>query len=193
MSSNQTPHFSFDEYSTLRTGGSLKDGWSYIVPEDEFVLDAEVTVAFSDEDLEGHVREQTEALKALYLSSKDSTKFNEIDGSLSVEKSDSEEDEQKKESKKNTKHFIVKRGLQVVGVATYHENTGRLVDVAVRPSAGKEVGETLFNAVREHSRRMGRSGSLLVMPRCDESKQLFENIGFEEVTDREDDDVVLSF
>lgn len=194
MSSNQTPHFSVDEHSTLRSGGSLKDGWSYIMPDDEFVLDAEVTVAFSDEELEGHVREQTEALKSLYLSSKDSTKLENVDSSLSVEKSDSEgEQAQPTMAKKDTKHFIVKRGLQVVGVATYCESSGRLRDVAVRPSAGKQVSETLFNAVREHSKRMGRSGSLLVMPRSDESKKLFENIGFEEITDRDDDDVVLSF
>ena len=190
MSSNQTPHFAVDEYGELRSGGGLKDGWSYIMPEDEFVLDAEVSVAFSDEEMEGHIREQAEALKALYLSSKDSGKLHHVDSALSVEK---EESDDKQQQKDDSLHFVVKRGLQVVGVATYSETTGRLRDVAVRPSAGKEVSETLFNAVRNHSKRMGRSGSLLVLPRSDESKKLFEAIGFEEVTDKEDDDMVLNF
>jgi hypothetical protein len=174
MGHNQTPHFTPDQYETMRTGGSLKDGWSYLMPNDEFILDVEVSVAFSDE-LEGHVREQTEALKALYLSSKETEKLS-ADSSLSVEeKVDSNPGRQKQ--------FIVKHGLQVVGVATYCEETGNLTDVAVRPSAGKKASETLFNAVKEHSRKIGRSASLLIMPRSIESMKLFESLGFLEVND----------
>ena len=192
MSHNQTPHLTAAEYSTLRTGGSLKDGWSYLVPSDEVLLNAEVSVAFSDEDLEEHIREQAAALKALYLSSERSDLLpRPSDQSLSVEDDSNTADAaaaaarkhatQKDNVDETVKHFIVKRGLQVVGVATYSEHTGQLTDVAVRPSAGKEVSEALFAAVKEHSKRLGRSGSLLVKPRCDESKRLFQELGFEEV------------
>jgi hypothetical protein len=178
MGHNQTPHFTPNQYETMRTGGSLKDGWSYLMPNDEFILDMEVSVAFSDE-LEGHVREQTEALKALYLSSQETEKLS-ADSSLLVEEEGNGVacDDSKRGRQKQ---FIVKFGLQVVGVATYCEDTGKLTDVAVRPSAGKEVSETLFNAVKEHSRKMGRSGSLLVMPRSTESMELFESMGFLEI------------
>jgi N-acetylglutamate synthase-like GNAT family acetyltransferase len=174
MGHNQTPHFTPDQYETMRTGGSLKDGWSYLMPNDEFILDVEVSVAFSDE-LEGHVREQAEALKSLYLSSKETEKLSADSSLLVEEKVDSKPGRQKQ--------FIVKHGLQVVGVATYCEETGNLTDVAVRPSAGKEVSETLFNAVKEHSRKLGRSGSLLVMPRSTESMELFESMGFSETVE----------
>jgi N-acetylglutamate synthase-like GNAT family acetyltransferase len=126
-----------------------------------------------------YVREQTEALKALYWSSKESVKLHPAD-SLLVEEDHDETQQQEQDNARDTKHFIVKRGLQVIGVATYLERTGRLMDVAVRPSVGK-VSETLFTAAREHTTRMGRSGSLLVMPRTDESKKLFEGMGFQEV------------
>jgi broad specificity phosphatase PhoE len=191
MSHNQTPHLTVQDYVTLRSGGSLKDGWSYLVPNDEIVLNAEVSVAFSDEDMEEHVREQTQALKALYLSSESDVLLNGgSTSSLSVEK-DVDQAGQQQEKPENMKHFIVKRGLQVVGVATYSERTGRLTDVAVRPSAGKQVSEALFNAVREHSKGMGRSGSLLVMPRSEEGKVLFQEMGFREVADSDEEHLEL--
>jgi hypothetical protein len=181
MNHNQTPHFTPEQYETMRTGGSLKDGWSYLMPNDEFILDVEVSVAFSDE-LEGHVREQTEALKSLYLSSQETEKLS-ADSSLLVEE---EGDGNGKDSKRGgrQKQFIVKHGLQVVGVATYCEDTGNVTDVAVRPSAGKEASETLFNAVKEHSRKLGRSGSLLIAPRSTESMELFESMGFSETDEK---------
>lgn len=189
MSSNQTPHFHPDEYSSLRSGGSLKDGWSYIVPNDEFILDAEVAVAFSDE-LEEHVREQTEALRALYLKSQSSLQFSRGSSNLSVEEVD-----QNPESNVNGHansgsevSFVVKRGLQVVGCATYNEQTGTMSDVVVRPSArGSPVGKTLVKAVREHARKLGRSGSVLFQPTTEENKRLFETLGFNELEEDDDD------
>ena len=181
MSQNQTPHLTVQDYATLRSGGSLKDGWAYLVPRDDIVLNAEVSVAFSDEEMEEHVREQTQALKALYLSSEQSL---QTDSNLSVEEEGQERGKaDRQEDQKDTKHFIVKRGLQVVGVATYSERTGLLTDVAVRPSAGKQVSETLFKAVKAHSKRLGRSGSLLVIPRSEQSKRQFQDLGFRELTD----------
>ena len=171
MGINQTPHIQAS-YSSLRSGGGLKDGWSYLVPADRFVLNAEVSVAFSDEELEDHVREQASALKALYLSSEKST--TRSSGELEVEE---EGDMDKKDVQ-----FVVKRGLQVVGVATYSEDTGHLTNVAIRPSAAADkIGETLMDAVRKYAKRKGRSNSLLVFPRSAESRELFEDMGFSEV------------
>jgi N-acetylglutamate synthase-like GNAT family acetyltransferase len=177
MGHNQTPHIGTHQ-EHLRCGGSLKDGWSYLMPNDEFILDQEVSVAFADE-LESHVIEQTEALKALYLSSRETDNLH-ADSDLSIEE---------EVDKNHIKHFIVKRGLQVVGVATYSDRTGRLTDVAVRPSAGQhQVSETLFKAVKEYTRnKLGRSGSLIVLPRSQESRALFEKLGFHELDDEQED------
>lgn len=190
MGTNQTPHFAPEEHSEYRSGGSLKDGWSYLMPTDEFVLGAEVSVAFSDE-LEDHILEQTTALKALYLHSNSS---DDGDDGVKVKASSTtklqvEQEEQVSANNNNNKGkggkvFVVKRGLQVVGVATYSEDTGFLTDVAVRPSVnGAEIGATLMNAVKSHARTLGRSGSLIVQPRSRDSKALFESMGFSEVVE----------
>jgi len=186
MGQNQTPHLSPEEYGELRCGGSLKDGWSYLMPNDKFVLNAEVSIAFSDEEMEDHVREQTNALRALYLSSVESDRVlrRTDDCSLSVDRIEDDQPDINVDDKDpgETKHFIVKRGFQVVGVATYSDQTGQLTDVAIRPSAGREASEKLFSAVIDYARRkFGRSRSLLVYPRSSQSKALFESMGFKEV------------
>lgn len=185
MGMNHTPHIPPGRYSELRTGGSLKDGWSYIVPADKFVLESEVSISFSDEKLESHVREQTDALRALYLSSTShSAKIEKFD-SLEVEE---EEHDSDTSNKGTTINFIVKRGLQVVGVATYSETTGKLTDLAILPKevAGTHVGETLMDAVKKHARKIGRSESLIVHPRSSNARALFEGMGFTEI-DSDDD------
>jgi N-acetylglutamate synthase-like GNAT family acetyltransferase len=177
MSQNATPHL-IGADPQLRTGGSLKDGWSFLMPHVPGHLEDEVSVAFSDEEWDDHVREQAVALKSLYLSSS-TDQLSEVDNEnqLSVEQEETAKDKQER-----VKHFVVKRGHQVVGVATYSEDTGRLFDVAVRPSAGPLAANSLFAAVKQHQRKLGRSGSLLVQPRTAESKQLFEAVGFEELS-----------
>jgi len=175
MGQNHTPHFLPEDYAELRSGGSLKDGWSFLMPNDEFILYKEVEVAFEDE-LDDHVREQTEALKALYLSSKESDKLH-ADKDLSVEAPEDIGDEAE-----NLKHFVVKHGNQVVGVATYSEQTGKLSDVAIRPSVGKEVSETLFDAVNKYARKLGRSGSIMIQnTRVGTKMSMLASLGFEEV------------
>jgi ribosomal protein S18 acetylase RimI-like enzyme len=97
-------------------------------------------------------------------------------------------------------HFIVKRGHEVVGMATYSEDTGQLTDDAIRPSAaataatagggadeGLHCAKTLLRAVKEHAQKMGRSGSLIVRPRSEESLALFARMGFTELEGTEDD------
>jgi len=172
MATNQTPHIPTSaEYSLLRSGGRLKDGWSYLIPSDRFILNAEVAVAFSDKAVEDHVREQLSALKALYLSSKQSIVL-QTSGELAVER------EGVVAGRKA--QFIVKRGLQeVVGIATYSEDTGHLTDVAIRPSAGTDrIGETLISAVRAHAKKLGRSNNLIVFRRSEENRDLFQDLGF---------------
>lgn len=148
------------------------------MPPDTFVLDAEVSIGFQDE-LEQHVREQTEALKSLYLGGTGSSEkeSSAVTNELSVEEVDG------KEGGNPAVCIVVKRGLQVAGCAWYDESTGRISDLVVRPSAREsQVGEALINAVRAHARKLKRSGSILVQPRnMDNREFLVGELGFEEV------------
>lgn len=184
MSTNSTPHFKPEEYSQLRTGGSLKDGWSFIVPPDAFVLDAEVSVGFADE-LEDYVREQTEALKSLYLSTNGKREEEKCkhDATAAATSELSIEEVDGKEGEHAAVCIVVKRGLQVAGCAWYDEATGRISDLVVRPSArDSQVGEALVKAVRAHARKLKRSGSILVQPKNLANKEfLVGELGFEEV------------
>jgi hypothetical protein len=114
---------------------------------------------------------------------------------------DSDSQQNEKSSSSHKVHFIVQRGLQVVGVATYCEQSGIVSDVAVRPSGGRKATETLLRAVKDHAqRKLGRSGSLLIQPRVNNdagsssdvvgaggaanvimNQQLLEKLGFDEV------------
>ena len=174
LGQNQHPHIR--EISHL-SGGQLKDGWSYLMPGDQILLDQEVAISFADE-LDPHTKEQSEALRALYLSS-ETTEGLQADPDLSLE----EENHSKSGSSVSEvlKHIVVRRGLQVVGVATYNTETGVISDVAVRPSAGESASATLLKAVKDHSRKLGRSGSLTIVPRSKEHSELFQSMGFKEM------------
>lgn len=175
MSQNHVPHLSDPDGSCYITGGSLKDGWSYLMPHDG-CLDSEVSVAFSDEVLP-HVQEQAEALRSLYLSKKEL-------------QSTSSEDETKGDEKKsgNELTIVVKRGLQVVGCASLNEKSGSLSDVVVRPSARRsQVGQSLIDAVKEHARR-ANIGTIVTQPHTSEGKEFFEKMGFSSVDDGKSDD-----
>ncbi|KAG7357195.1 acetyltransferase GNAT domain containing protein [Nitzschia inconspicua] len=186
MSSNSTPHIPPNRYGDLRSGGTLRDGWSFLVPP---VLEPKVEIIFSDDHFQDHVREQATALKALYLSTGGSS-------CVSVNSSRQFSIETETEPNKET-HFIAKRGLQVVGVATYSEETCQLRDVAIRPIAVNpafsyesgnpdiSIAETLIQAVKKHARKVGRSNSLIVHARSKENKAFFEKLGFTELEDDE--------
>jgi len=159
MSSNQTPHLP----RSLLTGGGLKDGWSYLMPDDKFVLEQEVAVAFSDE-VDGHVQEQADALRTLYLDKRKAL-AEPAEGEVTL---------------------VVKRGLQVVGCASFHERTGRLSDVVVRPSVrGSQVGRALVDSAVAHAKKVGTE-ELVAEPDTDEAKAFFSKLGFEEGGERED-------
>mmetsp|Transcript_26349 Transcript_26349/g.53708 ORF Transcript_26349/g.53708 Transcript_26349/m.53708 type:complete len:516 (-) Transcript_26349:125-1672(-) len=177
MSSNQTPHLSGPDDGHLITGGSLKDGWSYLMPNDKFLLDAEVTIAFSDE-VQPHVQEQTGALRSLYLSKGvGSNSFiadmNHLDVTDAADRDAS-----------NELTVVVNRGLQVVGCASLDEKTGRLSDVVVRPSARRsQAAESLIEAVKSHARQSQKVEKIVVQPKTDEGRAFFKKMGFEFVND----------
>ena len=153
MASNRTPHLP----RSMLTGGGLKDGWSYLMPDDKFVLEQETAVAFSDE-VDGHFQEQAEAFRTLYLDKKSKRKI-PAEGEVTL---------------------VVKRGLQVVGCASFHEPTGRLSDVVVRPSVrGSQVGRALVDSAVAHARKVGAE-ELVTEPDTDTAKAFFAKLGFEE-------------
>jgi ribosomal protein S18 acetylase RimI-like enzyme len=134
-------------------------------------LDQEVGIAYADEQVDDYVKEQTKALRGLYLKDSEYTDAIVATG-LSVEELDDK-----------FVTFFVKFGLQVVGCAKYEEASGKIMDVVIRPSArDAKVGEALISAVRSYVRKKGRSGLLYVKPTSGESKQFFEALGIEETT-----------
>mmetsp|Transcript_6923 Transcript_6923/g.12525 ORF Transcript_6923/g.12525 Transcript_6923/m.12525 type:complete len:322 (+) Transcript_6923:718-1683(+) len=165
MSQNNVPHLSGPDGGGYITGGSLKDGWSYLMPTDG-CLDSEVSVAFSDE-VQPHVQEQTEALRSLYLSKKESTSASSDNGT------ENEEDIGGTELT-----VMVKRGLQVVGCASLNEKTGRVRDVVVRPSARRsQVGKTLIEAVKNHAKQSNIE-KIVAQTKTPDEKEFFEKMGF---------------
>lgn len=160
MCQNGVPHLSDPDGSCYITGGGLKDGWSYLMPTDGW-LDSEVDIAYSDEVLP-HVEEQTEALRNLYLSKKESTASSDTNDGTEVT-------------------VVVKRGLQVVGCASLNEKTGRLSDVVVRPSARRsQVGQSLIEAVKNHARQ-AKIDKIVAQPDSSGGKDFFERMGFSAV------------
>ena len=175
MSQNHVPHLSDPDGNCYITGGSLKDGWSYLVPYDG-CLDSEVSIAFQDE-VQPHITEQTEALRSLYLSKKESR-------STSSDKGSKVEDE----SAGPELTVVVKRGLQVVGCASLNEKTGRVSDVVVRPSARRsQVGQSLIDAVKKHAKQ-SNIDVIVTQPNTPDGKEFFEKMGFSVVDDGAKDD-----
>ena len=126
------------------------------MPDDKFVLEQEVAVAFSDEVVDSHVREQADALRRLYLEKANAT------------------------AKEGEITLVVKRGLQVVGCASFHEESGRISDVVVRPSArGSQVGRALVNSAVAHAKKVGAE-ELVAEAQTDEAKAFFSSLGFQE-------------
>ncbi len=117
LQQNVVPHI---PDAKLWSGGTLKDGWSYLIPD---VAETTVAVILNEEEMEPYIREQTQALEALY----------------SVEKAAADIPIQ----------FIVRRGHQVVGVATFCQNAKTIAKIAVPP--GRETVQKLLQiAIQEH-------------------------------------------
>lgn len=137
----------------------------------EIQLDAEVDVAYADE-IEPHVKEQTEAMRSLYLQR----------GASNIPLDDSIKSNANRDSS-NEVTIVVKRGLQVVGCASLDETTGIVHDVVIRPSARRsQVGESLIQAVMKHAKLSKDIDTLIVQP-SEDGKELFEKMGFTAVDD----------
>jgi len=174
MHTNDTPHLSHD--INLKTGGGLKDGWSYLMPTDEIMLYEEVTSAFADEH-EKHVMEQVGALKNLYLSHHRTGSLLLRKTSEIPEEEDAGEGNEGATISKCEMTFVVKRGLQVVGCVSFDEAKGVLSDLAIRPSAKEgNVESELILAVRKHAIKSGLE-EIVVMVN-DENQQFFVGQGF---------------
>ena len=174
MHSNETPHIHPVDDRHLKTGGSLKDGWSYLMPQDNILLYQEVTSAFADE-LDPHVKEQTNALKNLYL------KKNSGGGSFLLRKDSdviTSSNDGEKLNDNNTLTFFIQRGLQVVGCVSYDNEKAMISDLVVRPSAAKDdtLQKELIGTVIEHAKKEGKEE---VFIHCDDSKHIpyYEELG----------------
>jgi len=173
MTTNVTPHIPPERYQELRSGGTLRDGWAFTVPSLPDVTVETELVNDNDSDIDNigidkahdHVQEQTVALKALYMSSSSSSE--EI-----IQTGDNENIENGKSLR-----FVVKRGFQVLAVATYSERNSLLTDVAIRPTAC--VTDTLLEAVKQHALSYNKSKRFLaVRPRKVDDKKIFQRMGF---------------
>ncbi|CAB9526751.1 expressed unknown protein [Seminavis robusta] len=180
MGSNQTPHFPVDENASLRTGGSIKDGWGYVVPNDDFMLHTEVSILDDDDDKESkvwddHIRAQVDALQSLYLATAKLLRDHDTTTTTTTK-------EGGKNGKQGNVHFLVRRSMQVVGVATYSKSTGYLFDVAFRPSAQKEASKALIKSVKNHCRKFNHPAILVRPSTCAKSSTLclamFRELGF---------------
>ena len=193
MQVNHTPHLNHIQDIQLKTGGSLKDGWSYLMPQDEILLYNEVTSAFADE-LDDHVKEQTHALKNLYLSKQGTggsflmRKHDENDNNYNGDNSENanNDETESQDAIKNTKQrenemtFVIQRGLQVAGCVTFNDQTGEMSDLVIRPSAkANNFEKELVTAVISHAKKQGHSQIISFMTQCHEDHfEMFKEVGF---------------
>ena len=118
-----------------------------------------------DKRLHDQIQEQRMALEELYLSS----------SSLNEEKKYSGDESNTKDG--NVLRFVVKRGFQVLAVATYSEKNGVLTDVAIRPTG--RVDDTLLDAIKQHALSLNKPHvTVAVRPRTTKHKTLFHQMGF---------------
>jgi broad specificity phosphatase PhoE len=168
MHTNDTPHLHKVKDSHLFTGGSLKDGWAYLMPQDKILLYQEVASAFNDE-LDEYVKEQTMALRNLYLERRggsflmrydDDDKDKDDDKGVIKDDEKSEVDDRDKEASKDDEMtFFIQRGLQVVACVTYNNESNMMKDMVVRPSAKKNgnLQQELVDAVVNHVKKEGKA------------------------------------
>jgi hypothetical protein len=118
-----------------------------------------------DRRLHDQIQEQTMALEALYLSS----------SSLNEEKMYAGDESNTKDG--NLLRFVVKRGFQVLAVATYSEQNGVLTDVAIRTTG--RVYDALLDAIKQHALSLNKPQvTVTVRPRTTKDKTLFQRMGF---------------
>mmetsp|Transcript_20185 Transcript_20185/g.45741 ORF Transcript_20185/g.45741 Transcript_20185/m.45741 type:complete len:518 (-) Transcript_20185:63-1616(-) len=193
MNINCIPHLDSGP-DDLKTGGRLGDGWAYMMPKDKHILNIDIDVrCYHSTSLEEHVQEQVDALRVLYLR----------DGEKKVSEEVSNDPEMIT--------FIAWRGLQILGCVLFHEGTGRVKDMVVRPvSRRKGVGRNLVRAIKAYIREREGSNSSVVavngadeestlglskvfVSPCNESLPFFQKVGFRIVGNENEDDGACSF
>ena len=151
MQTNGTPHLSHD--IRLKTGGGLKDGWSYLMPTDKIMLYEEVKSAFADEH-DKHILEQVSALRKLYScgSRSGGTILNRRSSDVSEKSKSDGNNNRDSDTKDNEFIFVIQRGSQVAGSVVFDEEKSELKDLVVRPSERDgNVGKDLIQAVKNHA------------------------------------------
>jgi len=175
MSVNQTPHLNHTDDIELKTGGGLKDGWSYLMPRNTCLLHGEVSKFFSHE-LGGHLKEQTDALKNLYSLRSTYLAKRRNSTSQTIGKDIDAHGHSDKNGCEMT--FLVKRGLQVAACIAYNDETGVLSDLVVRPSAkDRDCGKALVDAALTHAKLSGKD-KIFVLVETDDCEYSFKQLGF---------------
>ena len=176
MYSNQTSHL---DSPNMRTGGGLKDGWSYIVPEDTHVLRPGVVTEHFADEADDHIWDQAETIKSLYLSNRKMQSFSRRSSSNVGNENNSSNGSIDVDDKGNKLLFVSRRGQEVLGCATFVKDTGRLQDVVVRPSARRSsVGTDLVNSVKDYITKTECTDQIIVHISGDDSRQFFGKQGF---------------
>jgi hypothetical protein len=155
MYSNALPHLSLPDDGELVAGGGLKDGWSYLMPSDDTMLYEEVSTAFADE-LEDHVKEQTEALKNLYLPSSTRGSLLHRKSSNMLEALNASPLSLNETRTNDGINFIVQRGHQVLAFAVLNQEM-RLLDIVMVPSAKHTACKALLDAVKVRVKELNSS------------------------------------
>ena len=163
--------------SNLRTGGSLEDGWSYLMPiyfKPEHKQYHVVQTGSTGPDFPPHILEQRQALLSLYLHSAPRASASKVC---------------------DDRHFAVCHQNQLLAVATTYCETGSdkatssatttLVDVAMRPSAAPAAMERFWSKVSEEIRTV-TGAAMVVQPATAAARDILASAGFRPVGDDED-------
>jgi len=184
MNSNQTPHLHSN--SALRTGGTLKDGWSGFLQREEDVLQLKLYVA-PDHQVEPDVKEQTEALKHLCISREKCNIDLDGEGRLNLKNDNpgfdrvavlSEMVEVSNCSATDDILFVVKQGRHVMGFAWYEQDLGRIEGLFIRRTSKKEfIGISIVEAIKNYAKKM-EVRKISVKSHSEEHRSFLEMLGF---------------
>lgn len=206
MSQNHVPHLMGPNDHVLRSGGGLRDGWSYLMPDETTYSDPEISYYLDDDEIDDDVKEQIKAMQSLYCQPSSITKTIQLTTSKkkNIDEENSKppmklirrisnlEAEEKHPYGELNNHgnntekvtFVVKRGLQVVGCASFHEEENALKDLVIRPSASNDnaVGVALVHAIRSHVEAKGdmkdeKNVHLEVHSACEHSETFLQTLG----------------
>ena len=146
MSTNQSPHLNSPTVSYLKSGGSLRDGWNYLIPQKSLYSNT-ATVIFLDDNIQEHIKEQIEALKNLYIDSSDKScliipdDFNNSSNKIKIdlnktEKEDSTNDSNKRkfqiELRRSTSNLEDVEDTSLISVSTGNKKSNKYTTFVVK-------------------------------------------------------------